>query len=272
MSLLTHMSKPHVLVFDSGVGGLSVSAEIRRLLPHVAQSYLADDAFRPYGEKTEKALRTRLTELLTPMCDMLRPDIVVIACNSASTTALPAIRDALNIPVVGVVPAIKPAAALSKTGSIAVLGTPGTVRRSYVDALIAEFAANCRVELVGSTALVEEAESKLAGGQVNLSVLRRALAPIFAKGEAQNPVDAIVLACTHFPLLEEELNRLVPSPVTWVDSGAAIARRVDHLLGGASPQGRPPKDSTAFLTGPLQNDARKATFARYGFNRVVSLM
>ena len=145
-------SAPHALIFDSGVGGLSIAQEIRRTLPELRQTYLADDAFRPYGEKTEESLRRRLPDLLVPICDMLRPDIVVIACNTASTTALPAIRASIDIPVVGVVPAIKPAAALSRTRSIAVLGTPGTVRRTYVDELIAAYAADCHVRLSGSVA------------------------------------------------------------------------------------------------------------------------
>ena len=150
-------TRPHILLMDSGVGGLSVSAEIRRRLPDAAQSYLADDAFRPYGDKTEAQIRARLPGLLVPVVEMLRPDAVVIACNTASTTALPFVRAALDVPVVGVVPAIKPAAALSRTKTIAVLGTPGTVRRSYVDALIDQFADGCHVRLKGSVALVAEA-------------------------------------------------------------------------------------------------------------------
>jgi glutamate racemase len=266
-SMTSH--RPHVLVMDSGVGGLSVSAEIRRHLPNVAQSYLADDAFRPYGEKTEAAIRARLPDLLTPMVEMLRPDILVIACNTASTTALPAIRDVIDIPVVGVVPAIKPAAALSKTRTIAVLGTPGTVRRRYVDALIANHAADCRVRLKGSLALVTQAEAKLAGQAVDLDMIRAEVEPIFAGREGAD-VDAVVLACTHFPLIVDELRAVSRQSVAWIDSGEAIARRVESLLPKTS-QGPALREDTAFSTGPNENAARRTTFKDFGFDRVVSL-
>ena len=162
----------HILVFDSGVGGLSVVAEIRKRLPEAYLSYAADDAFRPYGDKTEGQLRARLPELLAVLVNMLGPDALVVACNTASTTALPAIRAALKIPVIGVVPAIKPAAEMSVTRVIGVLGTPGTVRRKYVDDLIADFAPDCHVLLQGSIRLVAEAEKKLAGQTVDMDVLR----------------------------------------------------------------------------------------------------
>ena len=269
MDSKTTETRPHVLVMDSGVGGLSVSAEIRRRLPALAQSYLADDAFRPYGEKTEAQIRARMPGLLAPMVGMLRPDLLVVACNTASTTALPAIRDALDIPVVGVVPAIKPAAALSRTKTIAVLGTPGTVRRRYVDDLIDRHADGCHVRLKGSLALVTQAENKLAGRPVDMDVLRAETAPLFS-GEAGMDVDAVVLACTHFPLLVDELKAVTRQSVAWVDSGEAIARRVESLL----PQtGRdmPPTQETAFLMGPDEDPARRETFRRYGFERVVGL-
>lgn len=258
----------HALVFDSGVGGLSVSRDMRALMPDLRQSYLADDAFRPYGDKTEAALRDRLPGLLRPVCDMLNPDIVVIACNTASTTALPIIRSALDIPVVGVVPAIKPAAARSRQQRIAVLGTPGTVQRDYVDELIAAFASDCEVRLKGSVALVEQAERKLRGDTVALDVIAAEIAPLF-NGP---PVDAVVLACTHFPLLREELERVAPYAVDWIDSGAAIARRVSALLSK-----RPPRacglnaEDLAFTTAASLSPARAAMFRDYKFTKLLSL-
>ena len=263
------MAEPrrHVLVMDSGVGGLSVSAEIRARLPGVAQSYLADDAFRPYGEKTERELRARLPGLLAPAVDMLRPDVLVIACNTASTTALPAIRAAVPVPVVGVVPAIKPAAKLSRTKTIAVLGTPGTVRRSYVDALIEQFADGCHVRLKGSVALVAEAEAKLAGRAVDMNVVRRELSPLFA-GEAGMDVDAVVLACTHFPLLVDEMRAATRQSVAWVDSGEAIARRVESLLPAVG-SAEPPSRDIAFSTARGRDAERLRTFRDYGFTRYV---
>lgn len=269
MALLQIDKRPHALLFDSGVGGLSVSAEVRKRLPDIAQSYLADDAFRPYGNKSEAQLRARLPGLLAPVVDMLQPDVVVIACNTASTTALPSIRAALDVPVVGVVPAIKPAAALSRTKTIAVLGTPGTVRRAYVDTLIDRFADGCLVRLAGSVALVEEAEAKLAGRSVDLDRLRAEIAPIF-DGRDGADVDAVVLACTHFPLLLDELRSVTRQSVAWVDSGEAIARRVESLLPKQG-RGRPPARATAFSIRGVADAARREAFARYGFEAFVTL-
>ena len=260
----------HILVFDSGVGGLSVVSEIRARRPDLFLSYAADDAFRPYGNKTEAQLRARLPGLLATLVNMLDPDAVVIACNTASTTALPPIRAKLNIPVIGVVPAIKPAAEQSSTRAIGVLGTPGTVRRAYVDSLIADFADDCHVLLQGSTRLVAEAEKKLAGEGVDMSVLREELAPLFT-GRIGADVDAVVLACTHFPLLRDELQASVRQSVKWIDSGAAIARRLDDVISDVNARLLPPHEQIAFLIGPAPDPVRAKAFANYGFTRTIGL-
>lgn len=203
---------------------------------------------------------------------MLDPDLVVIACNTASTTALPHIRAALNIPVVGVVPAIKPAAAMSRTKVIGVLGTPGTVRRQYVDTLIEEFASDCHVILQGSVNLVDQAEAKLAGQAVNMNTIKGELGAMFS-GRAGMDLDAVVLACTHFPLLKDELKACVRQSVFWVDSGEAVARRVKSLLKDVvSDRQAPPTSDTAFLIGPNANPLRRAAFAKFGFEKVVGLL
>ena len=258
-----------ILVFDSGVGGLTVAAEIRARLPGVSQAYVADDAFRPYGEKPESELRARLPELLKTLELMLNPDIIVIACNTASTSALSEIRGAVDRPVVGVVPAIKPAAAASRTKIIGVLGTPGTVRHKYVDELIDDFANGCEVRLCGSSALVEQAERKLAGQGTDKDVLAAEIAPLFEAGGLYP--DHIVLACTHFPLLKDELTSVIPQPVTWVDSGAAIARRVETLLGSSAHEEDYSPD-LAFLVGPDTTATRSSAFAHFGFDKVIGLM
>ena len=258
----------HALLFDSGVGGLSISAAIRSRLPDLAQTYLADDAFRPYGDKSEASLNIRIPSLLAPLCEVVQPDLVVIACNTASTTALPAIREALDIPVVGVVPAIKPAASGSALKRIGVLGTPGTVRRRYVDDLIERYAKDCEVRLQGSVTLVEQAERMLRGETVDESVIREAIMPLFDG----DPIDAVVLACTHFPLLIEALKAQAPYPVSWIDSGAAVARRVESLLSKMPPKAeRLDHASTAFLTGPDRDLARRETFRQYGFSKLITL-
>jgi len=258
------------LIFDSGVGGLSVAAEIRQRLPALAMDYVADDEFRPYGEKTAAQLKARLPGLLSVLCDMLQPDIVVIACNTASTTALDDIRRALFVPVVGVVPAIKPAALATRTGTIAVLGTPGTVAREYVDDLITNFAAGKHVLLQGSVNLVDMAEDKLAGRAVEPQRIKAELAPLFS-GKDGADIDAVVLACTHFPLLKDELKAAVTQSVNWIDSGEAIARRVQSLLAKITPRAGQPYADTAFLIGPQTNPERSAAFAQFGFIKVVAL-
>ena len=265
----------NILVFDSGVGGLSVVAELRKLMPDVHITYVADDEFRPYGDKSEAQLKARLPELLKTLVTMTEPDVVVIACNTASTTALSEIRAALDIPVIGVVPAIKPAAEQTKTKSIAVLGTPGTVKGDYVDDLIAGFASDCAVTLVGSSGLVDMAERKLAGAQIDIDALRNEISLVFERAPNSAPnrpkVDVVVLACTHFPLLVAELERAAPYKVAWIDSGAAIAQRTQLLLEPAGFLNNKEQSNTAFLIGPETRAARRNTFATFGFDRVVSL-
>ena len=258
------------LIFDSGVGGLSVVAEIRERLPDLRLTYVADDAFRPYGEKKETDLRDHLSSLLPVLYDTVLPDVIVIACNTASTTALDHIRAAVPCPVVGVVPAIKPAAEKSRTRTLGVLGTPGTVQRKYVDSLIQEFAGDCHVVLQGSVNLVDFAEQKLAGEPVNLEDIKRELAPMF-EDRVGADIDMIVLACTHFPLLKDELKAASPQSVTWIDSGAAIARRVETVLSELKPEISPYSPDVALLIGKSCEPARRRTFKAYGFDKIIPL-
>ena len=216
----------NILVFDSGMGGLSVYREIRQSLPNHNYYYCFDNANFPYGELSEPALIQACVGLVSRMVAQLAIDLVVIACNTASTLALPALRSALSIPVVGVVPAIKPAATLTRNGCIGLLATPGTVARPYTHELIAQFAPGKRVLLKGTTELVIEAEQKLAGKAVDMALLQTVLAD-WLTGE-ERP-DTLVLGCTHFPLLDSEIQRLMPG-CRLVDSGAAVANRVSHLL------------------------------------------
>jgi glutamate racemase len=263
----------HALVFDSGIGGLSVVRELRALMPDLHLSYTADDAFRPYGSKSEAQLKTRLPALLHTLVLMLHPDVLVVACNTASTAALDEIRARVRIPVIGVVPAIKPAATSSTSKTIAVLGTPGTVARKYVGNLIRTHAKDCQVVLHGSTQLVGQAENKMAGRGVDADILRAELAPML-DGEHGDKIDRIVLACTHFPILLDHLRPLVPPHIKWVDSGHAIAQRTQHVL---SQLGTPHTESVmsgpqiAFLIGGKPNKARAKMFASFGFSRTVCL-
>lgn len=217
------------LVFDSGVGGLSVLDAIAASGQALELDYAADNAWLPYGLKSDAELRARVPALLARLVSHWAPDLVVVACNTASTIALDAVRAALKLPVVGVVPPIKPAAAASQTGAIGLLATPATMRRAYTNDLIANFAADKRVVRFGSAALVEAAEAKLRGEPVSAAAIAEAIEGLFgAPGGSE--IDVVALACTHFPLLGDELAAAAPRACLWLDSGEAIARRVKHVL------------------------------------------
>ena len=237
------------IVFDFGVGGLSVFDCIAAALPDLRLLYVADNAYFPYGTKEEATLIARVRDLLAGLAERLHADLVVIACNTASTVALPAVREALTVPIVGTVPAIKPAARASVTRVIGLLGTPGTVRRQYTQALIDEFAPDCTVLRHGSAELVELAEQKLRGEPIAAAAVERALAGLFDQPGGER-IDTVVLACTHFPLLAAELAAGAPRPLHWIDSGAAIARRVATLLDGtvASAGADAPRQHRAIFT------------------------
>ncbi len=219
----------HVLVFDSGVGALSIIAEIKRQIPQCSITYASDNAYFPYGEKHEDDLIARVDTVLKQLEYHCDPDIIVVACNTASTVALPKVRDHFKIPTVGVVPAIRPAAAHSKSRVIGLLATPGTVKRAYTQNLIQEFASDCHMILVGSSELVHQAERKLRGDSVDKEILKGVWRDLL-KDERSSEVDTIVLACTHFPLLKGELVETFERSVTWIDSGEAIARRVAYWI------------------------------------------
>ena len=216
-----------IVIFDSGVGGLSVYLEIKQALPGHEVVYCSDTAAFPYGPKSEEDVIERTSFCLNRLAGQYNPALAVIACNTASTISLPRVRSELNFPIVGVVPAIKTASESSVSRCIGLLATPGTIERSYTDQLINDFADDCHVIRVGSSDLVHLAEQRLRGQTIAPEKLKVIIAPFFEN--AHHP-DAIVLGCTHFPLLKDELTRVSPSPVQWVDSGAAIARRVKSLI------------------------------------------
>ena len=221
---------PRVLVFDSGLGGLTVLSEIDRLRPDAERLYVADDAVFPYGDLAEPELVGRVLAVLAPLVDTHRPDAVVVACNTASTAVLPTLRALWpGIAVVGTVPAIKPAAAASLSRRIAVLATPATVARDYTRDLVRSFAAGCAVDLVGAPHLAALAEAALRGQPVADDAVRAEIAPAFVDAGGRR-TDTIVLACTHYPLLVAVFRRLAPWPVAYLDPAPAIARRLDAVL------------------------------------------
>ena len=258
-----------ILFFDSGVGGLSVVAPARALLAQARFVYAADSAGFPYGTRSEAEIAGRVPALLGRLVERYRPRLVVIACNTASTIALPAVRAALDVPVVGTVPAIKPAAALSATRVIGVLGTDATVRQAYVDDLAARFAADCTVLRHGSAALVDLAEAALHGRAAPPSAYAAALAGLFDQPGGER-IDVIVNACTHFPLVERALADAAPPGVRFVDGSGGIARRIVALTQGQDWPGA--GGDVAVFTRLGDAEAQLApALARYGFDRLEAL-
>ena len=265
------MARPRpLLIFDSGVGGLSVLREIRALLPQAPLVYAADRAGYPYGTKSAAEIEARVPALLGRLAERYRPRLIVIACNTASTIALDAVRSALDLPIVGTVPAIKPAAALSKSRVIGVLGTEATVVQPYVDRLAMEFAADCTLIRHGSAELVELAEAKLRGEPARPGSHRRILGDLLAQPGGEK-VDTVVLACTHFPLVADELAGAAPRPLVFVDGNAGIARRTAWLVRDAAWPESPGEGIAAFTGAGGEAEAYRPALAAFGLGRIEAL-
>jgi glutamate racemase len=249
-----------ILVFDSGLGGLTVYREIAAARPRADFLYVADDAAFPYGALPEPALVGRVLNLVGGLIDKHQPDLVVIACNTASTLVLPELRKRFTVPFVGTVPAIKPACAASVTRRVSVLGTEATVAREYTRTLIREFAKDCQVTLVGSRHLAAYAETELADAPVSDAAIGAELAPCFVDDGRRT--DTVVLACTHYPLLLDRLRQLAPWPVNFIDPAPAIGRRVVELLGPAPASARRGTPRAIFTSGR----APAAVLARFGIH------
>lgn len=266
-------SVPRILVFDSGVGGLTVLRQVRVLRPDAEYVFAADNAAFPYGDMEETALVSRVVTVVGALISRFAPDVLVIACNTASTLALEALREAFDIPIVGTVPAIKVAAQTSQSGIIGVLATPATVEREYTRELIAAFAADCRVELVGARNLARLAEDRLSGRPVLTGAIASEIAPAFVE-EAGRRTDVLVLACTHYPLLESEIAEAGRWPVAIIDPASAIARRVVHFTGSAGNESAPMEgsgasDGTAVFTADQPVEAALVdALVDYGIVRV----
>jgi glutamate racemase len=246
-----------------------VLAEARRLLPRASNVYVADSAGFPYGTRSEAEIAARVPALLGRLAERYRPRLIVIACNTASTIALTAVRTALDLPIVGTVPAIKPAAALSRTRVIGVLGTDATVRQPYVDRLAAEFADDCLVLRHGSAELVDLAEAALRDKPTADARYRAVLAGLFDQPGGKR-LDVIVNACTHFPLVADRLAVAAPHPVSFVDGSAGIARRIAALTRGQNwpdhPEGR-----AVFTRRDGDSDTLAPALARFGLTAIESL-
>jgi glutamate racemase len=255
---------PTILIFDSGVGGLTVYREVAAARPDAAYVYVADDAGFPYGNLTEHALIARVTDVVGNAIAEHKPDLVVVACNTASTLALAELRKRFSVPFVGTVPAIKPACAQSAAKRVAVLGTQATVSREYTRALIREFAAGCDVDLIGSSHLAAFAEAELAGKPVSDAAIKAEIAGCFIDAGGRR-TDTVVLACTHYPLLAARFKANASWPVDWLDPAPAIARRVVDLLRDRPPGARPPPPRIVFTSGRAPAPPLALALSGYGF-------
>lgn len=261
-------SNPRILVFDSGVGGLSVAREIQQRLPWLPLVYASDNGFFPYGTKGEAELIARVDLVIHKLLAHYPADILVVACNTASTLTLPHLRRHLSLPIVGVVPAIKPAAQHTRTGVIGLLATPATVARPYTHELIREHASQCKVLTLGSSELVEIAEQKLRGAPLDAQHIK-AIAQRLLQQEGAKQMDKLVLACTHFPLLKAELAPLLPAGIDMIDSGEAIARRVEHLCQQLqlSPPPSPAEHTAVFTQHSLHTQQLAAALRAFGIHQ-----
>lgn len=265
-----------VVIFDSGMGGLTVAQALRAAMPDANLIYAADSAAFPYGDWDEPQLVARILEVAGKVIEETRPDAVVVACNTASTLALDQLRKHFQVPFVGTVPAIKPAAEVTETKMIGVLATPGTVKREYTQSLIHTFAFHCRVLVHGAPRLAEMAEAKLRGRPPSQKALAAEIAPVFRKRGGVR-TDTVVLGCTHYPLLLEELEAAAPWPVTFIDPSAAIAARAVQVLKGERAPGAGngciAANTALFSSRRGTGAAELSSYASFGFSahRVVDM-
>lgn len=220
-----------ILIFDSGIGGLTVLREARALMPDRHFIYVADDAAFPYGNWKEAQLLERMIGLFGRIIERFSPQMIVIACNTATTLAIDKLRQTYPDQVfVGTVPAIKPAAERTRSGLVSVLSTYGTAKRQYTQDLIDQWAGKCEVNLVGSRGLAGLAEKYMRGQMVDEAEVEAEIGPCFVQKD-ERKTDIVVLACTHFPFLVNRMRKMAPWPVDWIDTGEAIARRAQSLVG-----------------------------------------
>lgn len=258
-----------ILIFDSGVGGLSVLDAVCALLPDAPLIYAADTAGLPYGSKSEAEIAARVAGLLGRMSERYRPRLACIACNTASTIALGMVRDVLHLPIVGTVPAIKPAAERTRTGVIGLIGTRATIRQAYVDNLEAEFAGGRTLLRLAAPDLVAAAEAKLRGEPVDMAAIHKAASDLRAMPGGES-IDTVVLACTHFPLLSDELGAAFGPGVALIDGAAGIARRIAQLTAGQEFRRSGP-DRAVFTSTDKGIEALRPALASRGIRDILVL-
>lgn len=243
-----------ILVFDSGVGGLSICKEIMDAEPTLQVYYISDNDAFPYGEKSQEYLIKRVNTVILEALKEIEIDAIIIACNTASTIVLNSLRSNYDIPIIGVVPAIKTAGELSQNRVFGLLATPGTVEREYTQQLISDFANDCTVISVGSSILVETIENHLYGKPLDKNVIKEIIAQFESHSEGKF-IDYVVLGCTHFPLIKKTFQEFKPE-WHWIDSGPAIAKRLQSVLG------KEYRETTSTLDSQQENKQHTAFFTK----------
>ncbi|WP_198014593.1 glutamate racemase [Methylobacter marinus] len=227
-------------VFDSGIGGVSVLKHIRQLLPHEDLIYSADSRHAPFGNKSPEFIRER-SHALTRFLIGQGTKAIVVACNTATAGAITSLREHFSLPIIGMEPAVKPAAAASKSGVIGVLATIGTLKSSQFVALLESYGRNVQVVTQACHGLVECVERGEFDSDATRALIARYLQPLLAAG-----ADTIVLGCTHYPFLRQAIVRQLPPAITLIDTGEAVARQVQKRLqeaGLLNDAAREPKNS-----------------------------
>lgn len=222
--LTTSIADAPIGMFDSGLGGLSVAREVRASLPAEQVIYYADSAYCPYGTRSPEEIADRCRRITAELVDR-GVKAIILACNTACAVALPELRARFSLPIIGLEPAVKPATRLTRTQRVAVLATPRTVVSERLANLVEVHAPDIDVRLVAAPGLVELVEAGTLHGPVARDVLQPFLDPLKAWG-----VDVVVLGCTHYPFLRDEIQGVLGPEVHIVDSGEAIARRTQVVL------------------------------------------
>jgi glutamate racemase len=256
----------HLLAFDSGIGGYGIVAALRARMPGAAITMLADNAFYPYGEMPDPALIARIEDVIGRAIRRFEPDAVVIACNTASTVALAALRERFDLPFIGCVPPIKWAASLSRTRTIGLLATAATVRRPYLRDLAARFAPDCRLLAHGARGLADLAEAAFRDQPIDPEAINRELATLFGQ-EGGSAIDTVCIGCTHYSFLLDALRSATPDGIVWLDPAEAVARRTEAVLAGLSLRADGDGGGEALFTAqPFAAEPLRRSLTRFGYD------
>ncbi|HEY4521919.1 MAG TPA: glutamate racemase [Candidatus Paceibacterota bacterium] len=230
-------------VFDSGVGGLSILRELKKIMPHENYIFVADQLNVPYGEKTQKELEN-LTLKICKFFVSKNSKLIVAACNTATCHALPYLRSKIKIPIIGTVPAVKPAAEKSKTGAIGIISTPATSQSQYLKNLIQIYAKNLKVANIGCMGLENAVEKGVLNSPEVKKMLNKFIKPIKNSG-----ADIIVLGCTHYPFLKTQIKKTAGTKIKLIDSGKAIAKHTKNTLQKLNILSKSGKNTDFYTTG-----------------------